>query len=257
MFSRACGIARVGEHHVVALVLGHHLERELVVVAEEEPPLAGLRDRRRPAQDIDDRLGVLEPERHEDPGHEREVERHVALVTLPEVRAHVPGPLVRLGEENASGELGLERSAQPADHRVGLGQVLAARALSLDEVGDRVEAEAVHPQLGPEAHHPDDLLEHPRVLEVEVRLVREEAVPVERARDRVPGPVGALGVREDDPRTREAPGRCRSRRSSRARANPGAHAGPAGTMGAGRRCDSPRARRSLRYRAGAPPPRAV
>src|SRR3546814_5936970 len=39
---------------------------------------------------------------------------------------------------------------------------------------------------------------HPRIVEVEVRLVREKAVPVIGLRGRIPGPVRLLGVGEDD-----------------------------------------------------------
>ena len=45
-------------------------------------------------------------------------------------------------------------------------------------------------------------LQHVRVVEVQVGLVAEEAVPVVGLRDRVPGPVGGLGVGEDDARAR-------------------------------------------------------
>ena len=69
--------------HVVALLVRHHLERQLVVVAEEDGPLRGLGDRRGLAQDVDDRVAVLHPERHEQARHEREVEGHVALVARP------------------------------------------------------------------------------------------------------------------------------------------------------------------------------
>ena len=47
-------------------------------------------------------------------------------------------------------------------------------------------------------HRADDA----RIVEIEVRLVREEAVPVERAGFRIPGPVRFLGVGEDDPGAR-------------------------------------------------------
>ena len=43
-----------------------------------------------------------------------------------------------------------------------------------------------------------------RVVEIQVRLVAEEAMPVVRLGLRVPGPVGTLGVAEDDPRPRVA-----------------------------------------------------
>ena len=65
--------------HVVPFFLGHHLERELVVVSQKDSPLARVRNRRRPLDDLDDGLAVLQPERHEHPRHQWEVERHVEL----------------------------------------------------------------------------------------------------------------------------------------------------------------------------------
>ena len=50
-------------------------------------PLAVLGDVRRLPQDLDDRMAVLLPHRHEHARHQREVERHVALVAVAEVRA--------------------------------------------------------------------------------------------------------------------------------------------------------------------------
>ena len=240
--SRVCGIAGVGEVHVGPLVLGHHLQRELVVVAQEQRPLAAGRDGRRAAEDVDDGLGALQAQPHEDPGHERKVERHVAFVALPEVGAHVRRPLVGLGEKQAARRPLVHERPQAADDRVRLGKVLAARSLPLHQVGDRVQPEAVHPQVEPEAHRGLDLLEHARVVEVEVRLVAEEAVPVVGLRLRVPGPVGPLGVGEDDAGALRIDGRCRSRRSSRARVIRAATGAPAETRGAGRRCGSPPAR---------------
>ena len=48
-------VLRVLGVHVVALLVGDHLERQLVVVAEEEPPLRRARDRGRPVEDLDHR----------------------------------------------------------------------------------------------------------------------------------------------------------------------------------------------------------
>jgi hypothetical protein len=164
------------------------------VVAQEQPPLAALGQRRGAPQDVDDGLDVLLAQRHEDARHHREVERHVALVPVAEVRAHVLRPLVGLGQEHPPGVVAVDGAADLLDHPVGLGEVLAARSVALHEVGDGVEAEPVDPQVQPEAHDVEDLLDDPRVVEVEVRLVAEEAVPVEGAGDGVPGPVGLLGV---------------------------------------------------------------
>ena len=80
------------------------------------------------------------------------------------------------------------------------GQVLAVGALLGVEVRHRVQPEAVDAQVQPEAQGGDDLLLDRRVLVVEVRLVGEEAVPVVLLAHRVEGPVGRLGVDEDDPR---------------------------------------------------------
>ena len=44
---RVARIVRVDAIHVIALLVGHHLERELVMVAQENGPLAILGDRRR------------------------------------------------------------------------------------------------------------------------------------------------------------------------------------------------------------------
>ena len=72
--------------HVVALFVGDHLERQLVVVAQEQPPLAVLGDVGRLAHDLGDRMAVFLPQRHEHARHQREVERHVAFVAVAEVR---------------------------------------------------------------------------------------------------------------------------------------------------------------------------
>jgi hypothetical protein len=96
-------VLRVLGVHVVALVVGDHLERQLVVVAQEEPPLAVVRERGRALEDLVHRRCVLAAERHEHPRHDRELERHVALVALAEVLDDVLRPLVRLREQDAVG----------------------------------------------------------------------------------------------------------------------------------------------------------
>ncbi len=83
---------------------------------------------------------------------------------------------------------------------MGLGQVFVVGALALAEVGHGVQPQAVDADVQPEVHDPGDLDENARIVEVQVRLMREEAVPVVGLGHRVPGPVGHLGVAEDDPR---------------------------------------------------------
>jgi hypothetical protein len=75
---------------------------------------------------------------------------------------------------------------------VRLGQVLAVRPVALEEVGHGVEPEAVDAEVEPEAQHLEHRLLHLGVVEVEVGLVVEEAVPVVLAAQLVERPVGRL-----------------------------------------------------------------
>ena len=145
-------------------------------------------------------MAVFLAERHEHPRHQREVERHVALVAVAEVRPHVGRPLVRLGEQHAVAVGGVELAPDALEHRVRLGQVLVVRPFAHAQVRHGVEPEGVDADVEPELHHVDHRLDHRRVVVVQVGLVREEAVPVVLLRDRVVGPVRLLGVGEDDPR---------------------------------------------------------
>ena len=90
----------VGAIHVVALLVGDHLQRQLVVVAQEQRPLAVGGDLRRLRQDVEDREAILHVNRHEHPRHDRKVEVHVALVAGAEVGGRVLRPLVGLGEQH-------------------------------------------------------------------------------------------------------------------------------------------------------------
>ncbi len=81
-----------------------------------------------------------------------------------------------------------------------LRQVLAVGALLREQVRHRVQPEPVDAQVQPEPQGRQDLLLDRWVRVVEVRLVGEEPVPVVLLADRVEGPVGRLGVDEDDPR---------------------------------------------------------
>ena len=195
---RICGSAAYALVHVVALLVGHHLERELVVVAQEHRPLAVLGNVGRLTQDFDDRMAVFLADRHEHARHQREVERHVALVAVAEVGTDVGRPLVRLGEQHAIRIRGVERQPYPLQHVVRLLQVLADRAFALDQVGHGVEAQAVDAAIEPEPHDPDHGVEDRRVVEIEIGLVVEEAMPVIGLGGVVPRPVRLLGVGEDD-----------------------------------------------------------
>ena len=173
------------------------------MVAQEDAPLAAVGDRRGLLEDLRDREAGLAPHRHEDARHHREVEAHVALVAagleVAEVVNDVGGPLVRLGQQHATGVVLVDVPAHLPEELVGLGQVLPVGARPLVEVGHRVEPEAVQAHVEPEGQRLEDRVVDLGVVEVEVRLVGEEAVPEVLLTDRVPRPVRGLRVHEDDP----------------------------------------------------------
>ncbi len=191
-------IGGIGRPQVVALDVGHHLERQFVVVAQEHRPLAVAGDVRRLAQDVDDREAILLGDRHVDARHEREVVGHVAFVAVAEILLHVLGPLVGLGEQHLSLRVGVELGAQLLDHGVGLGKVLVRCALALAEVGNGIQPETVDAGVEPALHHLHHGADDARIVEIQVGLVREEAMPVIGVRLRVPGPVRFFRVGEDD-----------------------------------------------------------
>ena len=192
-------VRRVDLIHVVALFVGHHLEGELVMVAQEERPLAVLGNVGRLAQDFGEGVAILLAHRHEHPRHEREVERHVAFVAVAEIVADVGGPLVRLGEQHAVLVGRVERRAHPLQHAMRFRQVLVQRAFPHAQVRHGVEPQRVDAEVEPELHHVDHGVHDRRVVVIQVGLMREEAVPVILFGDRVVRPVRLLRIGEDDP----------------------------------------------------------
>ena len=73
--------------------------------------------------------------------------------------------------------------------RMSLGQVFVAGALALDEIRHRVEAEPIDAEVEPETHDTDDFVQHPRIVKIQIGLMRVEAVPVIGLRHWIPGPV--------------------------------------------------------------------
>ncbi len=79
-------------------------------------------------------------------------------------------------------------------------EVLPVGALTFVEVRDSVEAQPVEAEGEPESDDVLDLVPDVRVVEVEVGLVVEEAVPVVGIGDWIPRPVRLVGIGEYDPR---------------------------------------------------------
>ena len=195
-------IVGVGRPQIVALDVGDHFQRQFVMVAQEQRPLAIGRNIRGLAQDVGDRKAVFLGDRHVDPRHQREMIGHVAFVAAAEIFLHVFRPLIGFRQQHLALGIGVELGAQLPDDGVGLGQVLVVGAVALAQIGDGIEAETVDAGIEPALHHLHQRADHARIVEIEIRLVREEPMPVELAGFRIPGPVRLLGIGEDDPGAR-------------------------------------------------------
>ena len=124
----------------------------------------------------------------------------MAFLAFREVGDRVLGPLIGLRQQHAIGEVLVDVAAQLAQERMRLGQILAVGALALEEVRNRIEAQAIDAEAEPEIDHPQHFLAHRGIVEVQIRLMREEAMEVVRLRDRIPRPIRRLEILEDDAR---------------------------------------------------------
>ena len=170
------------------------------MIAQKQGPLAGVRNLRCLAQNLRDGVAVGLAQRHEDTGHQRKVIGHMTFVTVTKIRQHVCRPLVRLGQKHTRLVVLVEQATYFFEHRVRLGQVLVDGPLAFAQVGHRVQAEAIHAHVQPEAHGPKHGAQDLRVGVIEIGLVREKTVPIVRPSHRVPGPVRLFRVQKDNPR---------------------------------------------------------
>ena len=170
------------------------------MIPEENCPLAGRGNFRGLPQHFGNRVPILLPERHEDPRHQWEVETHLTLVPVTKEFPHIGRPLVGLGQQEPVRIPFLQDAAELLQDSVCFRQIFVNRAFSFAQIWHRVEAERIDPAVEPEGHHLQHGLEHSRVVVVQIRLMREEAVPVVLASHRVERPVRHLCIREDDAR---------------------------------------------------------
>ena len=188
---------------VVALFVGDHFQGQLIMVAQENCPLAVGGNLRGLAQNVRDGEAIFLGQRHVHARHQWKVERHVAFIavitlSVAKVQLRVFGPLVGFGQQHAVGVMGVDLGADLLEDVVGFRQVFVVGAVPFDQVGNGVQAQAVDAQVEPIAHHRQHRFHDLRVIKVEVGLVRVKAVPEVLAGHRVPGPVGLFGVEENN-----------------------------------------------------------
>src|SRR5579864_528613 len=170
------------------------------MVAKEDRPLAGFGYLRRLPHYVGDRMAILARDRHVDARHDGEMKCHVAFIAVAEIVLHIFRPLIGFGEQQLPGIFLIERRANLLDDGMSLGQVFVARALALAKIGDRVETETVDTEVEPKPHRIQHRPHDVGTIEIEIGLMREEAMPIEGRCFLIPGPIRFLGIGENDPR---------------------------------------------------------
>ncbi len=132
-------VARIGFPQIVALAIGDHFERQLVVVAQEDRPLAIRGNVRRLPHDVGDWETVFARDRHVHARHQREMERHMAFVAIAEIDLRVLRPLIGLGQHHAARRMRVHRGADGFQNLMRFREVFVVGPLALDEIGHGVE----------------------------------------------------------------------------------------------------------------------
>ena len=184
--------------HQLAHVIVHHLQGELIVIAQEGTPLAAFRKLGQFVEDGVDRGGVAKRQCLVQPRHNREVEDHVEALALA-IELHGFGRrLVGLRDEHRIRVVGVHEGANLLHKLDCFRQGLAAYTIALKEICNGIEAQAVQTLVHPEGQDLEYFLLHGRVVVVQIRLVGVEAVEVILAALVIPGPIGGFHVGEND-----------------------------------------------------------
>src|ERR1700693_5752267 len=112
------------------------------------------------------------------------MECHVELIALTEIWTQVSRPLIGLSQKHFAGKLLIKPGAEIFKNGMGFGQVLAVRAFTLNQVGNRVRPEAIDTHIEPELHDVPHFFPDFWVVVIEVGLMAEESMPVISFRDR-------------------------------------------------------------------------
>ncbi len=168
------------------------------MVAQEKSPLAGRVNLGRLGKNVDDWESILLVNGHEHPRHEWKVEVHVALVALTEIGRSVFRPLVGFGQKETALELRVDAGAKLFQEGMRLRQILAIRTLLLVEVGDGIQTQPVNAKAEPKIDDLEERFLHCRILEIQVRLMGVEPMPIVGIGDSIPRPIRNFEVLEND-----------------------------------------------------------
>ncbi len=128
------------------------------------------------------------------------MEAHVELVSIAEIGSHILGPLIGFTQQDPARILFIHESAQLLQVDMGLWQVFAVGAFTLEEVRYGIGAEPVDAKLEPEPRDLHHLFLDLGIVVIQIGLAGIEPVPEVLTCHFVPGPVGWLCVEKNDAR---------------------------------------------------------
>src|ERR1039457_3745346 len=108
------------------------------MVAKEYGPLAPLRYGRRLIEYVDDRKAVFHLDGHEHARHKREMEGHVAFISVTKIGGSIFRPLVRLRQQQAVFKGAVQMGAQLLEEGMGFGKIFTIGPLPLEQVGNGI-----------------------------------------------------------------------------------------------------------------------
>ena len=191
-------VRAVSQVHVIALIAGDHLQSQLIMISQEQPPLACFGNTGSLRDDVGYGQAVFLAESHINARHERKMKGHVEFIAVAEIRTYIGWPLVRFRQEHPAGIVCINLLSEFSDDSVCFRKIFATGTLTLHQIGDRVYAQCINPYIEPVTHHLQNFFDHFWVVVVQIGLVRKEAMPIKLVRHGIPGPVGPLGVSKND-----------------------------------------------------------
>ena len=101
---------------------------------------------------IENRPAVFTPQAHEQAGHQGKMKRHMELIAVSEIGAHVARPLIGLGKKHTVPVTLIDALTNFFQVGMGFRQIFAHGAFALEQIGDRVAPEPVQSLIQPEFH---------------------------------------------------------------------------------------------------------
>ncbi len=122
----------------------------------------------------------------------------MTFVAIAEIRDRIVGPLVCFCEQHTVAIFFVYVLAKVSECSVSFRQVFGIGSFAFEQIGDRVQAEAIDSHIEPEVDGCEHSFADFRIGPVQIGLMRIESMPIVGLRNLIPGPVRGFEVLKDD-----------------------------------------------------------